>query len=247
MSALIRLYPRAWRDRYETEFRELLEARRPGVRDRIDIVSGAIDARLHPEVPGQVPGGVPHRRVPVATITSMVGGVAFLGWIGLILRDFRGWGTGQPGSEALLLVLSAISTIALVAAHAAIVFAGAGTIRPIGVLGGSIAAVTFGLSVLGAGSLTVIALLASALLAIGSSGRVIPAWLGVGWVLSVAAMIVGMTAFVAGGGQDVGLLQLVVPYGLTWVLVGVVTARRGFPAPGAPADTIVDAPGPPVP
>ncbi|HET9344459.1 MAG TPA: hypothetical protein VFO05_02055 [Candidatus Limnocylindrales bacterium] len=50
MSALVRLYPRAWRDRYEAEFAALLEARPPTFGDRFDIVLGALDARLHPQV-----------------------------------------------------------------------------------------------------------------------------------------------------------------------------------------------------
>lgn len=242
MSALIHLYPKAWRDRYEAEFRDVLASRQPGIRDRIDIVVGAIDARLHPELPGQVPGGVPRRRVPVATIASFVGGIAFLAWIGLILRDFRGWDTAQPASDGLIFALAAISTVALAVAHAAIVFAGAAAIRPIGALGGSIAAVSFGLSVVGAGSMMAIALIGSALLGVAAIGRVLPVWLGVGWVGSAAAMAIGMLAFVAGNGRDVSLLLLVVPYGVTWVLVGAVTGRRGFPAPATSVATGVAGP-----
>ena len=44
--ALIRLYPRAWRDRYEDEFVELMTGRPLTVAAVIDIVSGAIDAGL---------------------------------------------------------------------------------------------------------------------------------------------------------------------------------------------------------
>ena len=50
MSALVRLYPAAWRARYEEEFLALLEAWPPTAGDRFDIVRGAIDARLHPQV-----------------------------------------------------------------------------------------------------------------------------------------------------------------------------------------------------
>ena len=47
MSALVRLYPRTWRDRYESEFLHVLESRPPSPRDRLDIVRGALDAGLH--------------------------------------------------------------------------------------------------------------------------------------------------------------------------------------------------------
>ena len=50
MSGLVRLYPAAWRDRYEDEFVALLAARPPTLGDRFDIVRGAIDARIHPQV-----------------------------------------------------------------------------------------------------------------------------------------------------------------------------------------------------
>ena len=50
MSRLVRLYPAAWRERYGAEFMELLATRQPGIADRIDIVRGALDAHLHPQV-----------------------------------------------------------------------------------------------------------------------------------------------------------------------------------------------------
>ena len=52
MTRLVGLYPRAWRDRYEDEFLALLAERPPDPLDRLDIVRGAIDARLHPQVQG---------------------------------------------------------------------------------------------------------------------------------------------------------------------------------------------------
>lgn len=50
MSALIRLYPAAWRARYGPEFAALLAERPPSKRDLLDIVFAAIDARLVPQV-----------------------------------------------------------------------------------------------------------------------------------------------------------------------------------------------------
>jgi cytochrome b6-f complex iron-sulfur subunit len=46
---LLRLFPRAWRARYEQEFLALIEDRPPGVRDALDIVLSACDARLRPQ------------------------------------------------------------------------------------------------------------------------------------------------------------------------------------------------------
>jgi hypothetical protein len=49
---LLSLYPTGWRERYGEEFAELLAARPPSLGDRVDIVRGAVDARLHPQVRG---------------------------------------------------------------------------------------------------------------------------------------------------------------------------------------------------
>ena len=53
MSGLLRLYPRPWRERYGEEFEELLAQRPPSARHRLDIVRGALDAHLHPQLADQ--------------------------------------------------------------------------------------------------------------------------------------------------------------------------------------------------
>jgi hypothetical protein len=47
---LLRLYPRAWRRRYEDEFAALLEHHPTSPRLILDIILGAIDAHLWPQV-----------------------------------------------------------------------------------------------------------------------------------------------------------------------------------------------------
>ena len=49
MKRLIDLYPRLWRERYGAELEEFV-ARRPGLRAAVDLVRGAFDAHLHPEL-----------------------------------------------------------------------------------------------------------------------------------------------------------------------------------------------------
>lgn len=68
MISLVRLYPRDWRDRYEDEFLSLLAERPPDVRDRFDIVRGAIDARLRPQV--RKATGDPSPESPQAAVSS---------------------------------------------------------------------------------------------------------------------------------------------------------------------------------
>jgi len=48
--AILRLYPAAWRDRYRGELEDLLWRRRVRAADLADLLRGALDARLHPQV-----------------------------------------------------------------------------------------------------------------------------------------------------------------------------------------------------
>ena len=44
------LYPRAWRQRYGAEMEQMLAGQRPTFRTVLDLVAGAIDARLNPHL-----------------------------------------------------------------------------------------------------------------------------------------------------------------------------------------------------
>jgi hypothetical protein len=55
VSALLRLYPRAWKARYGEEMAALLDDRPLGRRDRLDLFRGAVDAWLHPWTPSAAP------------------------------------------------------------------------------------------------------------------------------------------------------------------------------------------------
>lgn len=61
MSRLVRLYPRAWRERYQDEFEALLEDRSGSIGDAIDTLRGAVDAHLHPQAADEVPQPWTHR------------------------------------------------------------------------------------------------------------------------------------------------------------------------------------------
>ena len=49
MKGLVRLYPRAWRERYGAEFGEILADKRPSIGLIVDVIAGAIDARVSPQ------------------------------------------------------------------------------------------------------------------------------------------------------------------------------------------------------
>jgi hypothetical protein len=52
ITSLLRCYPPAWRDRYETEMTALLEEHQAGVSTWFDLLRGAFDARLDPAFAG---------------------------------------------------------------------------------------------------------------------------------------------------------------------------------------------------
>jgi hypothetical protein len=66
VTALLRLYPREWRRRYGAEMRDLLADQRLSLRTIADLVAGAIDARVNPQLrPGVEP-------VPQQGVASMI-------------------------------------------------------------------------------------------------------------------------------------------------------------------------------
>lgn len=48
--ALLHLYPRSWRDRYEEEVLAMLEQRSLSLADEVNLLFGALDAQLHPHL-----------------------------------------------------------------------------------------------------------------------------------------------------------------------------------------------------
>lgn len=108
MSSLVKLYPATWRRRYEQEFSQLLAERPPSVRDRIDIVRGALDARVSPQIPG-------------SRVRERVGYLALLGmgvWIAALIVMMNGpvmrdsYGTYRDGAAALPLFVLAFVLLA---------------------------------------------------------------------------------------------------------------------------------------
>jgi hypothetical protein len=95
MRALLRLYPRAWRERYGEEFLEVLARERLGPRLVLDVLAGALDARLN------------RRRLVGSTGAAAVeGGVAMVGGLTFHCRARQ----RQSRAEMLLssLVLAAL-------------------------------------------------------------------------------------------------------------------------------------------
>jgi hypothetical protein len=110
-SALIRLYPRAWRQRYGHEMRQMLAEQKPSLRTFSDLIAGAVDARINPQLkPVDTAGNAEGAKQMVKAIrcapagvsiadqwrsaTWMIGGSAVLTLFGILLKQ-------QIGSNSL--------------------------------------------------------------------------------------------------------------------------------------------------
>ena len=86
MRALLRLYPRRWRERYGDEYALILGATPPGLDTVLDVVRGAVDAHVRDARPG------PMVRWALLALCASVAG-----WL-----DFHATDDVQPVAAALL-------------------------------------------------------------------------------------------------------------------------------------------------
>ena len=226
MSRLADLYPPAWRERYLAELEDLLADRPPTIRDRFDILRGAIDAWIHPQLAAQ-----PSRQDDGATGSRLFAGVAaVLGgglWIvgGLAVRAIPlnpSLGYKESGAAVLILVAGMLVTALAATALAGSVVVGSrrvGAAAIVMLLGAMLTSMPWPLLIVGFYGYVIATFAFGAIVAL-SAGRV------VGGVLAVAALI--LTSFNV---QDERAL-IAIPFGLAWIALGSIAFRR---APAATA------------
>jgi hypothetical protein len=221
MTRLVRLYPAAWRERYEVELTALLDERPPDVLDRLDIIRGAIDAHLHPQ-PRHDPSGPMGSpgRLRLAGSVATIGGVlwmlASIGFYGApYINDLGYKDSGSVvlfgATAAAVTGLAAIMIIRLMADRSVVLWGSAAaiTLGAIGlVLPWPIVLVGFFFAVIG-----------TLLFSLIGASRLGPAYL-----------LVGVAALLAlGFNTEDGRALWFVPLGAAWVIVGTMMVR------GAPA------------
>jgi hypothetical protein len=230
VSALVRLYPRAWRDRYGEEFLALLEARPPTAGDRFDILRGAVDARLHPQVrqpeaPESAPvDGSPDDTVVVRRLgyAALAGGLVWVvaWWFATVAAPvvYDGYGPHRDGSGALgLLVLSMLLLVGGLIGHLIVLPSGRRAARA-----GVVVAIpfllmwSFGPWAVWFVLIAMIALVAFAIGSLGTSHWSIPA---------TAAMAVGIGGSIALALLTIGLVNLgtELPYEMLLVITATAT------------------------
>jgi hypothetical protein len=229
MSRLLRLYPAAWRERYEGEFIGTLQERPVGLAGSVDVVHGAIDAHLHPELTG----GAPHvwtHRLPglLATAAGLIWSWYYLR---IVLAAPEEWGYGVLLAMLLMLfsvlgdyMFSYARQIGLTmsALIATAVLAG---VQPLSVVGGGLLNFALGAAaalLLSGGMLTLAALRAG----IGTGAR---------WLLITGGLLVPVTVAipVMGGfgptdpGGAPAMVVAILPYGIAWAIIGLRMTLRG--------------------
>lgn len=237
MSRLLRLYPSAWRERYEAEFVRLLHERPIDPGDSIDVILGAVDAHLHPELSGGASRPWTHRLPGVVAIGA---GVLWSWYLIHILTTAPNEEWGVSGVFALLLMFAAVPGdytlpylrrigLTVGAIVVAIVLA---RILPWAVADGLLN-VTAGITaylLVGAGLLALAAVRAG----IGPRGR---------WLLLAAALLVPVIVSipVMGGfgpgdpGGTAAMFVAAMPYGLAWTFLGLRMTARGSPTNVVPS------------
>lgn len=235
MIQLLDLYPRPWRDRYGDEFAELLATRPPGARDRFDIVLGAIDARLNPQVASDTSLDRVRLGEPRLRALGVLGGAFLTAWIALALPWAQPWNSidaGGPPAFALVSFLSGwAGAIVLSITLLAIALRYDHQIGPSGAIGAVLTVGGLVFAAMGGGVPALVMLgLGSALFCWRAAGRVVSRPVALVLAGATALTIVSFLAFGAGNGQDVSLLRLLLPYGPAWMVFGL-SLREPAPRP----------------
>lgn len=227
MSRLLALYPAAWRARYGEEFAELLEMRPPNLRDRLDIVLGAVDARINPQVPGADDRERSVAGDRVARVVAILAGVLFTVWGVVGATSMVPWDSGLDprGSPELLnlawmagslgsLLTAVAFGIILVRYERVLGYAGAAgaVLTPAGLI----------MSALGMGMLGLLAIAIGVILfSWRANGRLLSTPVAFAFAAGSLFVVAGFLVFVAGGGQDVNVLLPMVGLGPSWIAFGL--------------------------
>ena len=227
MSALVRLYPAAWRARYGAEFEALLADRPPSRRDLLDILLGAIDARLSPQ--GRSPEAARSARIT----DRLAGGAAIGGGLVWSSTYLVGWLVQAEGDLSLpilfaigLMLLSLPGTY-LVAYARPVVLGAAAFVISIGVLFAQVlpwgyvllVPIVAILGTIGPGALT----LAAARAGLPASARWRLLLLTIPWPM--LSLLVTLAGFVPSVVPVPLVIASVLPLGIAWIVIGARIAR----------------------
>ena len=234
MSRLLALYPRPWRNRYGEELAELLSDRPATWRDRIDVVKGALDAWLDPQLVAPARPRYPNRVDRLVGLGTIAAGLSLMGWgIGAALLAPR-WGSSDPISPHVDTItrVGVLGDLTLAVVLAIAVIRHGAALGTLGVAGA--VSLVFGLfgAASGGGVFALLLLLGGTLAfapAIGAhvTGRMPAACLALGTIVLVAAFL----GWAASEGQEVRYFWFLCIYGAAWVTIGIGFLRGSLTPP----------------
>jgi hypothetical protein len=235
VKTLLRLYPRAWQARYGDELLALLADRPASPLDLLDLVRGAFDARLHPQLAGTAAERT-ERSVPMFDrlpgLTAIAGGIAII--IAVALMALQPVVVGDDYRDTTLSLI--IWGPALVAIDVALIVAGTWR-RPAGpwaradsLLG--VLAIVAGFIWFTGWPGIIIGLFTLIAVTIAAVVRYLMAVAAPAWVVA-GSIIAGLMAY-ASNTED-SRVWLLAPIGLMAIVVGLGIALR--PSHRAPAIT----------
>lgn len=227
MSRLVSLYPRPWRERYEDEFLALMSDRQPSIGERLDIVRGAIDARLHPQRPG------PDRTADRFGYAALAGLAAFIAAIVVMANgavQYDEYGTYRDGSAAVPFMMVATFLLSLSLFRVVMRLPSEAIV---GQSAGGLAIVILPFWPLMFWVLPVgVVVLASVVVVATSAARagIWPAWIAISLfaLLALPAGVMAVLTFLpwyTAREMDLNPLMLFVPIGAMWVFVGLGLLR----------------------
>ncbi len=232
MNRLLRLYPAVWRDRYGAEFEALLADRPPGLRDRIDIVRGALDARLRPQLADREPRLAWSTWEPWVVAATIAAWLSFIAGAGSLVAQ----GDPLPYRDAWFLQVTAwIGALLLAYGPLRAISAAYGS-SPAGRLLFPGAVITAFL-IVGPWPIVIIGFYLFLLVCLVTAIAMLRAE-GIAWLLVIVGTLLA-TSF----NTEEWRAWLLVPFGLAWVVVGLLH-RDWSPAgmhDGAAPDPLVPA------
>jgi len=221
----VRLYPRAWRERYGAELEALLEARPPTLGDRLDLIRGALDARVDPQVGSSAPERQRSPRDAWTRVSIIVGGALLWAWaLGLALL-MTPWSGREPEPGPFLFIVPAVGLVGAIATAGALLglaLVHESAVGRLGAVGAATTALALVLMPVGGGMAGVVLLLGGTVIfCVAFASRVVSRGAALVPLIATVVLVGGITAFIVGEGQDVRLVWFAVAYGPAWVVFGL--------------------------
>ena len=237
---LLRLYPETWRARYGAELTDLLLARPPSPRDRLDILRGAVDARLNPQLTEEPVLRVPTAADRLLALAGFMAGSLFTIWASIIAVSTPPWGSMALADEGLMAAAYGAGLVGMIFAICVLVGLATRYVDELGSLGAVAAIVVAGgfFFAIGGASIVGLLLLMGGTIAIGPAlARVVHPLVAAFLALATVLLALAMFGFVGSDGQATFWLLFGGSFGPAWMILGFSLRH------GRRADRIVTAAG----